>query len=358
MIEGLFRNLTSRGLGANNIANNGREGGFKVRLMGSAVGEQKPQIFSTWLRLPSWRAMPASITASTFRITCHSASSQVAGAGCVLIAANQTRAGVGQIANALPTVGQNRLATERTAQAYDSQTNDKQLRATWRSVQSAQIPQYLFFCLQKTSKLLSLGMDSGTGDTGLHVSDWSFARGAPPGVDRGDAAGLTNYFYSRQQDANASIVDFSLSIQSSVGAFVMSSQKYPFIRKKLDLWKYHLKNCVDGYCDSSVQQWSKHKSCLLIHASDFLRGLSTVNCAFPVQFDAEIVFQNRREFIDGNAAACIGKEGPAVMQDCIAGDPTMCMIFTGGSMTIAPSSAVTAQANLSHASALDILSRQ
>jgi hypothetical protein len=138
----------------------------------------------------------------------------------------------------------------------------------------------------------------------------------------------------------------------------MSSESYPYIRKKLDLWKYHLKNCVDGYCDSSVEKWAKNTSCLLLHASDFLRGLTTTSASFPLQFDAEIKFMNRRELIDGNAASALGSVSPAVLQDVIHGEPTMCMIFTNGSLTVAPSSAVTATANLSHASALDILSRQ
>ena len=138
----------------------------------------------------------------------------------------------------------------------------------------------------------------------------------------------------------------------------MSSQKYPFIRKKLDLWRYHLKNCVDGYASSSVEIWAKNKSCLLLHASDFLRGISTTNCSFPCQFDAEVKFMNKRQFFDGNAACSLIGQGPCVLRDMIVGEPTMCMIYTGSSMTIAPSSAVTSTANLSHSSGLDILSRQ
>ena len=190
------------------------------------------------------------------------------------------------------------------------------------------------------------------------ISEWDYTAGDPEQAGHGKSAGLKQYYFSRNQDANASIVDFSMRIQSSVGSFTLSSQKYPYIKKKLDLWKFHLKNCVNGYCDSSVEKWAKNTSCLLIHASDFLRGLTTTSCSFPVQFDAECKFMCRREFIDGNAASALGSVSPAVLRDVIQGDPCMAMIYSGGSMTIAPSSAVTAQANLSHASALDILSRQ
>jgi hypothetical protein len=86
--------------------------------------------------------------------------------------------------------------------------------------------------------------------------------------------------------------------------------------------------------------------------------LTTTSASFPLQFDAEIKFMNKRQLIDGNACAALGRVGPCVLQDVIHGEPTMCMIFTNGSLTVAPSSAVTATANLSHASALDILSRQ
>ena len=206
--------------------------------------------------------------------------------------------------------------------------------------------------------MLSLGGDLNTDAVQLHISDWSYTRGAPGAETRGMKAGLTNYFYSRNQDANACIQDFELTLQSAAGSFVFSSEKFPYIRKKLDLWRYHLKNCVDGYADSDVEIWAKNKSCLLLHASDYLRGLTTTSVAFPCQFDAKIRFVNRREFIDGNACSALGAVGPAVLQDMIQGDPTMCMIYTGGSLTVAPSSAVTAQANLSHSSGLDILSRQ
>jgi hypothetical protein len=228
------------------------------------------------------------------------------------------------------------------------------LTAKWNAIQSAQVPQYLFFCLQKSSKMLSLAANAGT----RRIDTWGYQSGAAPGAADGRSAGLKQYFYARNQDANASIVDFRLQIQSAVGSFTLSSEKYPYIRKKLDLWRFHLKNCVDGYCDSSVEKWAKNTSCLLLHASDYLRGLTTVSCSFPVQFDAECKFMCRRQFIDGNAASALEAVGPAVLCDMIVGEPTMAMIFTGGSMTIAPSSAVTATANLSHASALDILSRQ
>jgi hypothetical protein len=350
MLEGIFRNLSASSVGGGDaIATNDVRQGFTARLMGTIAGEKKPQIYSSWLRLPSWRALPASITCSTYRITTHPASSQVGGGGIVVVPAAVTRDGVGALSNALASVGFGRIFGERSADADDTRT----LIAKWNAIQSAQVPQYLFFCLQKSSKMLTLSDDS----VAKRISEWDYTAGNP-NQDRGKDAGLKQYMYARNQDANASIVDFSLQIQSAVGSFTMSSQKYPYIRKKLDLWKFHLKNCVDGYCDSSVEKWAKNTSCLLLHASDFLRGLTTTSCSFPVQFDAECKFMCRREFIDGNAASALGSISPAVLRDVVQGDPTMCMVFTGGSMTIAPSSAVTAQANLSHASALDILSRQ
>ena len=161
---------------------------------------------------------------------------------------------------------------------------------------------------------------------------------------------------ARNTDANAAITSFSLEIQSSVGSYSYAGV-YPFLRTRNELFRDHLKNVVDKYCDSDVNTWQKHNCCLLLHASDYLRGLTTVNCAFPVQFNATCRFECRRQYIDGHGAAAQFGRSPAVLQDMIYGTPCMAMIFTGSSVQIAPSSAVLSAANLSHSQGLDLLSR-
>jgi hypothetical protein len=204
--------------------------------------------------------------------------------------------------------------------------------------------------MQKTPKIFTL-------DSKLRVSDLVGAAGSPAaGVDIG--AGLRNFMYSRNQDANASIVDFQMTVMSSVGSYVYSSDQYPYIKKRRELFYDHFKNCVDGYCDSDINIWSKNRSSLLLHASDWIRGISTPSVAFPIQITASVKFQNLREQVDGHCAVCETHVGTAVLPDIIAGEPVMCQIFDNGSLVIAASSAVAAAANLSHSTGLDLLARQ
>jgi hypothetical protein len=147
-------------------------------------------------------------------------------------------------------------------------------------------------------------------------------------------------------------------VLSSVGAYTYSSETFPYQKKKRELWQDHLKNCVADYCDSDINIWYKNKCCLLLHISDYIRGLSTENTAFPLQLDAKIRWVNARDFVDGHCAAGLDKIGPAFMKDIIQGTPIMAQIFTGGAMQITSSSAITSTANLSHSSSTDILARR
>jgi hypothetical protein len=200
--------------------------------------------------------------------------------------------------------------------------------------------------------------DGYSGD-GQAVSSWGGTAGAVAGGNNGrQSAGLQNYFYSRNQDANAQIVDFELMIQSSIGAYVYSGEGFPYVRRQRELYTDHLKNVCEGYCGSDMLTWQKNNSCLLIRASDFARGLGSPNSAMPIQITAKCKFINTREQIDGHAACSISKRGVAVLRDFIAGVPCMAQIFDSTALTIASSSAVASSANLSHSTALDILSRQ
>jgi hypothetical protein len=267
-----------------------------------------------------------------------------------------TRAGVSALEGALPSVGQCRNAVGRSAQ----RSSEKYYESTFTAIQSAQPAQYLFFCFQKSSKLYTLdGYRGNITDSFDYVTADAGVGGALAGATTSqEGSGLQNYFFARNADANAAIADFSLTVLSSVGAYTYSSEAFPYQKKKRELWQDHLKNCVSDYCSSDINIWYKNKCCLLLHISDYIRGLSTENTAFPLQVDAKIRWVNARNFADGHCAASLDQIGPAFMKDIIQGTPIMAQIFTGGAMQITSSSAITSTANLSHSSSTDILARR
>jgi hypothetical protein len=354
--QGLFRNLTSRLPGGGDaLATGNVQGGFKVRLMGSGAGEVAPQIHSRWLRLSSWRSIPDVITCSTYRHTVHRASKEKTGDGnTVESIPAEILEGSASVGNAIAPSGFGRRDDARCAQ----RVTDRYLDVEFRAIQAAQCPTYVFFCMQKSSKIFCLEDDA----VGKQISDYStYAAGAPSDSGAqldGQASGLRNYFYARNTDSNAAIMNFSMEIQSSVGSYIYASDtEYPFIKTKFELFRDHLKNCCKDYCSNDINIWQKNNSCLLLHASDWLRGLTTTNTAFPVQFNCRLRFENKREFIDGNAASSDRGLTP-VLHDLIAGTPVMVMLYPNTSLTLTASSGASSAANFSHSAGLDILSRK
>jgi hypothetical protein len=299
---------------------------------------------------------PQEIVCSVYRNTVHKASSTV-GTGTVVIPTAVLDGG--DLADAIPPIGSSLRATCRSAQASAAAgVSAKFLTAEWRAIQAAQAPQYLFFCLQKSTKVVTTAKaprDCRVDTKAWHAGDAP----APAGNTDAQGAGLRNYFYGRNTDSNAAITQFELEIQSSIGAYTYSGEStYPYLKTRQQLWRDVIKNTVDGYCSDEPDIWYKNNCCLLLHCSDWLRGITTPNCAFPIQINAKIRFENRREFIDGQCAAAQGMFGPAVMHDLIQGDPVMVMCYPNLSMTVSASSAAVSAANFSHQSGQAYLSQR
>ena len=345
--QGLFRNLTGQG---------GAAGGFQVRLMGSGNGEVAPQIHSRWIRLSSYRSIPDVITCSTYRNTVHRSTDITTGDGAPaggIVPAALLEGNV-SVKNAILPSGIGRRLRSRCA----PRVTDRYIEVEWRAIQAAQPPQYLFFTMQKDARIFCLENDS----TALSVADFdTIAQGNIPDagdVDDGQRGACLNQFYARNTASNAAILNFSLEIQSSVGAYTFASDtEYPFIKTKFELWRDHLKNTCKDYCSNDINIWQKNNSCLLLHACDWLRGLTTTNCAFPIQINAVCRFENKREFIDGAAASSAAGVTP-VLHDIIAGEPVMVMLYPNTSLTLTASSGAASAANFSHSAGLDLLSRK
>ena len=356
MTECLVRNLSSRNAGNGNaILTATTAGGVKVTLMDSsnaaANGAQPPQLHLEYMRLGSWRSSPASASLQVFRIAVHE-STKVTPTNAHTIPAVVTRTGVQTLPNALRCVGTDRqTGLARTAAFEDAQF----LEAQWTSVVSSQIPSYLAFCLQKSSKLYCLGQ--GTTDAiATQVNDFDYTAGAPQAG--GSQAGLKNYFRARNTDASAAILDFKMEVQSSIGAYTYSDEQFPYTRSRHELWRDHLKYCVRDYCGSDINTWWKHQCVLVLGSDSWARGLGSPGSSFPIVLNASIRFACARQFICGSAASASGDSvGPAVLRDVIQGTPVMLQIFPQSSLQVSPSSAVVSSMNISHSQAMDLLAR-
>ena len=142
-----------------------------------------------------------------------------------------------------------------------------------------------------------------------------------------------------------------------MGAYTYSSDGFPYLKKRRELWQDTLKNCVADYCDNDMNVWLKHKCGLLIGVEDYIRGLACENTSFPLQIDARVKWYNYRDFVSGDCAASHSGIGPAFLKDAIVGTPVMCQIFMGSAIQITSSSAATQTANISYASSQDMLAR-
>jgi len=248
-------------------------------------------------------------------------------------------------------------------------SDNKYLEATWTGKVTAQCPSYLVFLLQKSSKQYVLGGSNAADDAvgrqvvnmlGADVAGTlTLATGLPDGAT---VAGAQTYFLSRNTDASASIQQFALEIQSSVGSYVYSGEAAPYLRTKAELFRDHQRYCVPGYLEGDINKWSTHACCLLLGADSFIRGLTTDGVAYPLNINASVKFACQRQYIDGtaacgyNAAASVG--GVAIQQDIIHGKPVMLQIYPKSRMTVSPSSALLSSQNMSHASGIDLIARK
>ena len=358
--ECLFRNL-SRGrtvapAGADR-AGNGIPNGIQVGLVDNSAS-----LHLEYMRLASWRGIPANVNLQCFRIAVHTASKEDAGQAVQAIHQDLTRSTVAkELKNALVCIGEDgtpAAADQTRTMASFAEAEAKMVTAEWNGIVSAQVPSYLFFCLVKSSDVFVLGGDAADDDgKGKAISTWDYRALAEAAINNlhGNNAGTSNYFLSRNTDATASIEQISLEIQSSVGAYSYSDDSYPYMRTRQQLFRDHIRYCADDYLQGDFDKWTRHQCCLLLGADSFIRGLATTGSSFPIQLTCKVKFSSRRQYVDGQAAGGETKM-LSVFRDVIQGTPVMCQIYDGGSLSLTASSGVLSSQNLGHAQALDILS--
>ena len=172
-------------------------------------------------------------------------------------------------------------------------------------------------------------------------------------------AGLENYFLARNTNACCAVQKFSLEIMSSQGSYTYSSDQYPYLKDRHELFRDVLRHTCPKYLNGDINRWRKHCCIVLLSSSDFARGLSVQGASFPVQYNAKVQFASEREFIQGSGAAstAVGTTGAAVLRDCIYGTPVMGEIFSSAELRLSPSSGIVSSMNISHATGIDLVSR-
>jgi len=74
-------------------------------------------------------------------------------------------------------------------------------------------------------------------------------------------------------------------------------------------------------------------------------------------FNAKVKFQNERQYFSSAPEFSQVGAGLAIQKDCIQGTPCMACVYPKNALTVSASSAVLSSANLSHATAMDIIQR-
>ena len=224
---------------------------------------------------------------------------------------------------------------------------------TWAGITAAQIPSFIFCVLEKSMDLTSHGTLLAK-----EVSNFeTLALAAPANalnVNAGIAA-TKNQYAARNSDSNAAITRFSLEIMSVQGSYIYSSQSWPFRKNRGDLYRDVQKYMIDSGDDEGV--WFKNNCIVLLGASEFAKGISSPGCAFPVTFTVKARFENHRNYVDGHACGFDYGAGLGSCRDIISGRPVLGFIYPQQSLQVSASSALLSSQNISHASAMELLSR-
>ena len=327
----------------------------------------RPTLHMTYLRLGAWNAIPASVALPTYRISVHDATRTEGDDALVKLAGACMRNG--QETRVMPTVGQDRAEDGLSGMAPFSETAYRR-KAEW-NITTAQPPSYLVCLLQKSTDLLNNHSDKAAAADVNIPSTWSAAADAVIAavaegatIDRGSIDGQN---FSRNQQKCASIQRFTLEVQASVGSYKYSSDKAPYLRDQSRLWEDVCKYTEKDYCNRDIQEWRKHSCAIILGADSWLRGISTIGTAYPLQITCSAEFVNKSEFFDGCVRASVGlahaggAKGAAPqssLRDFIAGKPLLLCIYDKARLSVSPSAAILSSQNLSHSTAMDLISRR
>jgi len=351
----LFKNLFKtviRNLSANRISaaganfnQGGNTGDIAVAFPAAGSGAK---LIVDYLRLASWRQIPATRTLAAYRVAVHDPSSGTAISGPVAIAAGCLQGGAAK--DALPVIGCDRFGNSAAADMGTGAAG--YIEAVWSGLTMSQIPTNLAFLYQKSTDAYDLQVS-----TRAATSFGMGAAGNPP-ADRVDTVALQNQAIARNTTASAAPIGLDLMIQSSIGSYVYSSDNWPYLKGRSQLFRDTMKNSYLDYCSGCEFIWERHNGVIFLNSADYARGLGSEGSSMPVVFNAKCRFENRREFISGGGASCDQAGGPAALRDgFMFGKPLLLAWFPRMSLALSPSAGLVSSQNISHASALQLLSQ-
>ena len=306
----------------------------------------KAKLELDYIRLPSWRSIPATRTLSAYRVSCHDATSgKDAIVNPQLIAGACLDSGVAK--NAIAISGVDRAGNRGGGAGM---AGDRYQECEWSGVVMSQIPTYIAVLLQKSTDAYTHDNFNrqGTGE--------GYTAQAAIAADRTDTSAFENQFLARNTASSASVVALDLMIQSSVGSYTYSNEAQ-YLKGRSELFKDTLKNSYLDYMQGCEFNWDKHNAVVFLESSSFARGLGSEGSSMPVVFQVKARFENHREFIDGTGAASSRARGPAVVKDALYGTPLLLAFFPRMSLALSPSAGLVSSQNISHASALQLLSQ-
>ena len=356
LFKGLVRNLSTWIHGANGDIAGGGDNDIVVSFPPAADGGADAKLFVEFLRLPSWRQQNEVALLQTFRVAVHDPTND----SVVNTTTFHENAldGSNAIDKVLVACGQDRYqgqgaAFRNTGAAGVAGQAPSYRECIWNGLTSAQLPQFAFCVLEKS---LDTTCHKSLADSNLNdVTDGTQGIGGGFQDDRSDPAQQIQYA-ARNTDANAAITQFSLEIMSVQGSYVYSARRWPWLKTRSDLYRDVAKYCVDSYDD--MDTWFKHNCIILLGVAEFAKGISTSGCSFPCTFKVKARFENFRNFVDGYACASFQGNTLGACQDLIYGRPIFGMIFPQQSLQINASSALLSSQNISHSSAIELLSRR
>ena len=357
LFKAIVRNYSTWMDGAADTIAAGGHNDIEVSFPPAADGGADAKLFVEFLRLPSWRQQNEVALLQTFRVAVHDPTNDNSMVNTTTLGADALD-GATPIDKVLVACGQDRYqgqgaAFRNTGDAGVAGQAQSYRECIWNSLTSAQLPQFCFCVLEKD---LSTTCHSSLSDTNLiNQSVGNQYIGGAPAGNRFDSAQAIQYAV-RNSDGNAAITQFSLEIMSVQGSYVYSARRWPWLKTRSDLYRDVAKYCVDSFDD--MDTWFKHNCIVLLGVAEFAKGISTSGCSFPCTFKVKARFENFRNYVDGYACTSLTGNTLAACQDLIYGKPIFGMIFPQQSLQINASSALLSSQNISHSSAIELLSRR
>lgn len=268
LFKTIVRNLSTQisidgAVGAPTFAGGGHNG------IAVSFPENKPnaKLYVEYLRLPSWRAQSGTALLQTFRIACHDPTHQKVEEVQDLPATCSDKNAV--IEGCLRPTGIDRYGgnaaqwRQTTVGIADQKPSFRE--CTWNGITAAQIPQYLFVVMEKSPDMF---LNSTQFNQNAQVVNFDTFAVGHLGANLTTACGNASrkcQLLARNTDGNAAITRFELEIMSVQGSYIYSSEDWPYMKSRGDLYRDVQKYCIDSYPDQN--DWFKHDCIVLLGAA-------------------------------------------------------------------------------------------